>query len=132
MGAREDGYYGPSPEGLTMGFVLPFLAVAGVVLAIALCCLVAGDGADAGGVASAHGGSRGCLAVDVDDAWDMHRAGLPTKSDVLSWHMYGRWGFTELVDGARIVHIEPELPGGAAVWDTLYGLDPESKAFKYK
>lgn len=70
------------------------------------------------------------LCVDVTDAWQMHNAGLPTHADVLSWHMYGRWGFTLMRDGTREEHIWGELPGGSAIWDRLYGIE-DNPAFNY-
>ncbi len=62
----------------------------------------------------------------------MHDAGLPTKADVLAWHMYGRWGFYKVVNGMQEVHIWHDLPGEAWVWDALYGFDPDNPAFKFK
>lgn len=62
----------------------------------------------------------------------MHDAGLPTKADVMAWHMYGRWGFGRVVDGTHEVHVWEGLPGGPRVWDALYGLDPDNPAFKFK
>ena len=130
MPGRGEGWNEPSEGGLGCAAVVAaaFLAV-GVILVCALCAMSLGDaGADAG---AAGRGPVG-LAVDVTDAQAMHEAGLPTKSDVLSWHMYGRWGFYELSGGVREVHLWHDLPGGAAVWDALYGLDPDNAAFKYK
>ena len=62
----------------------------------------------------------------------MHDAGLPTKADVLAWHMYGRWGFGAIEDGIHTVHIWEDLPGEAWVWDALYGLDNANPAFKFR
>ena len=81
---------------------------------------------------AAEHGHRTDIAIDVTDAWAMHDAGLPTKADILSWHMYGRWGFARMEDGVHTVHIWEDLPGEAWVWDVLYGLDNANPAFKFR
>lgn len=76
--------------------------------------------------------ARTDIAIDVTDQWAMHDARLPTKADVLAWHMYGRWGFYKVNDGVQEVHIWHDLPGEAWIWDALYGLDSDNPAFKFK
>ena len=71
------------------------------------------------------------LAVDVTDRHEMHGLGLPTKTDVVEFHMNGRWGWSEIVNGERHDYLYTVLPGGSEVWDRLYGLDSQSEAFKY-
>lgn len=46
--------------------------------------------------------------------------------------MCGRWGFPR--DGADgyEVHVFHDLPGGAWVWDALYGFDTDDPRFKFK
>lgn len=128
MGGRDEGYYGPSPGDLGCGALVAIaFGLAGIALVAALCAMSLQDEAavpDDSGAAS--------LAIDVTDQWAMHEAGLPTKADVLAWHMYGRWGFYKAGDGMQEVHIYHDLPGGALVWDALYGLDPDNPAFKFK
>ncbi|MBQ9059378.1 MAG: hypothetical protein IJ125_09365 [Atopobiaceae bacterium] len=131
MAGRDEGYYGPSEADVGCGglVVAAFLAV-GVVLVAALCLMSLHDGGDA--ETAADDAPATGLAIDVTDQWAMHGAGLPTKADVLAWHMYGRWGFYKVVDGVQEVHIWEDLPGGALVWDALCGLDPANPAFKFK
>ena len=131
MGAREEGYYGPSHADLGYGAaMLLALGAVGLILLATLCAMSFGDEAEASNAGEAS--IRTDIAIDVTDQWAMHGAGLPTKADVLAWHMYGRWGFYRAVDGTQEVHIFHDLPGGAWVWDALYGLDPENPAFKFK
>ena len=133
MGARAEGYYGPSSSDLGCGALVCAAALVLAVAAVVALCFMSLS--DAGGEASGESAeqpARTDVAIDVTDQWAMHEAGLPTKADVLAWHMYGRWGFYEIVDGTQEVHIWHELPGGALVWDALYGLDPNNPAFKFK
>ena len=133
MSGRKEGYYGPSSFDLGCGSaVLMAVGTLVVVVLVALCCCsvqkepVSDEGAD---VAEESGTD---IAIDVTDQWAMHDAGLPTKADMLAWHMYGRWGFYKMVDSVQEVHIWEDLPGGSYVWDVLYGLDPDNPAFKFK
>ena len=49
----------------------------------------------------------------------MHEHGLPTKADVMEWHVHGSWSYQ--LDGE--VRTYWELPGRASAWDELYGID---------
>ena len=132
MSGRKEGYYGPSSFDLGCGsVVLMAVGTLVVVVLVALCCCSGEEAAPVESEATAEV-SRTDIAIDVTDQWAMHDAGLPTKVDVLSWHMYGRWGYYKVVDGVQEVHIWEDLPGGAYVWDALYGLDPDNPAFKFK
>ena len=131
MSGREEGYYGPSEADLgCWALALIAFLVVGVVMVAVLCFMLVHDGIDGAG-ASEESVTTG-LAVDVTDQWAMHDVGLPTKADVLAWHVYGRWAFYEVVDGAQEVHIFHDLPGEPWVWDALYGLDPDNPVFKFK
>ena len=66
------------------------------------------------------------IKLDTDNAAQMHRYGLPTKSDVLAYHMYGHWGW--ISNGKS--HMYSQLPGDSETWDLLYEIDPHNKAFK--
>lgn len=66
------------------------------------------------------------LRLDCSNAALMHRHGLPTKADVMQWHLHGQWGF--YWDG--ILHSYDALPGSADTWDELYGIDSANKAFE--
>jgi len=141
MSGRDEGYYGPSAADLGKGCLLPAFCIVGVILVAALCVMSfheADSPADAAAVSKADAGAseddakRTDIAIDVTDAWAMHDAGLPTKADILSWHMYGRWGFARMEDGVHTVHIWEDLPGEAWVWDVLYGLDNANPAFKFR
>ena len=132
MSGRREGYYGPSSHDLGCGsVVLMTIGTLVVVALVALCCC-SGEEAVPTGSEDVAEAARTDIAIDVTDQWAMHDAGLPTKADVLAWHMYGRWGFYKVVDGVQEVHIWEDLPGGAYVWDALYGLDPDNPAFKFK
>lgn len=66
------------------------------------------------------------IQLDTDNAAQMHKYGLPTKSDVMAFHMYGHWGWMD--DGES--HMYSQLPGDSETWDALYDIDPNNKAFK--
>lgn len=65
------------------------------------------------------------LAVDVTNAAQMHKLGLPTKTDVMSFHVYGHWAYGYMTDDGERVSFGPyySLPGGNDIWDKLYGID---------
>ena len=65
------------------------------------------------------------LAVDVTNAAQMHKLGLPTKTDVMSFHVYGHWAYGYAADDGERVFFGPyySLPGGADIWDKLYGIE---------
>ena len=65
------------------------------------------------------------ITLNTDNAAQMHRYGLPTKSDVMAYHVYGHWGWMD--DGES--HMYSELPGNRGVWDELYGIDSDNPAF---
>jgi len=133
VGGREEGYYGPSSSDLGRGSAV-LMAVGAIVLVllVALCCCSAQEEPVSGRGEAAAEAPGTDIAIDVTDQRAMHDAGLPTKADVLAWHMYGRWAFYKMVDGVQEVHIWEDLPGGSYVWDALYGLDPDNQAFKFK
>ncbi|MBQ9043811.1 MAG: hypothetical protein IJ111_13480 [Eggerthellaceae bacterium] len=60
------------------------------------------------------------LYLDCTNAALMHSWGLPTKADVVEWHVHGQWGYYE--DG-RLCAFD-ELPGRSERWDMLYGIEP--------
>ena len=66
------------------------------------------------------------IALDITNSAQMHQYGLPTKVDVLEWHMHGQWGYK--LDGTHFWH--GDLPGMQSTWDELYGIDPDNPAFK--
>ena len=65
------------------------------------------------------------LAVDVTNASEMHKLGLPTKTDVMSYHVYGRWAYGYMTDDHERLSFGPyySLPGGTDIWDKLYGIE---------
>ena len=99
-----------------------FSAIAAVLLIGAVCFIVGDapreDPADAQPTYE--------LRLDCSNAALMHAYGLPTKADVMEWHMQGQWGYVE--PGNRL-HMYAELPGGKAGWDELYGIDGSNPAF---
>lgn len=134
MGSRAEGYYGPSPDDLGCGaLVMAALVVVGVVVIVVLCAMSAVDTGEADGGEDTGAQAVGSgFSIDPDDAKAMHDADLPTRSDVHGWHMCGRWGFPRDGDDGCEVHVFYDLPGGAWVWDVLYGLDPDDPRFKFK
>ena len=66
------------------------------------------------------------ITLNTDNAAQMHKYGLPTKSDVLAYHMYGHWSW--ISNGKS--HMYSQLPGDSETWDLLYDIDPHNKAFK--
>lgn len=66
------------------------------------------------------------LTIDTSNAATMHRYGMPTKSDVMAYHMYGYWGYKQ-GDEMRIF---AELPGSVRAWDAVYEIG-YNKAFNY-
>ena len=62
------------------------------------------------------------LVLDCGNAAAMHKYGMPTKADVMEWHMSGRWAYED--DGRY--HVFADLPGGCTVWDDLYKIEPNT------
>ena len=58
------------------------------------------------------------LVIDTGNAAQMHRYGLPTREDVMHYHVASKWAYQR--DGIT-VELD-ELPGGYATWYELYGL----------
>lgn len=84
----------------------------------------------AGATGSCSAPDAGMLQLDTGNARQMHDYGLPTKADVLEWHMGGQWGWAEGSGADARYVILDELPGGQAAWDALYGIDPANPAFE--
>ena len=58
------------------------------------------------------------LTVNTTNAAEMHMYGLPTKTDVIEWHVHGRWAY--MANGHSFVYAD--LPGGSTVWDDMYDI----------
>jgi hypothetical protein len=58
------------------------------------------------------------LTLDTSNAAQMHRYGLPTREDVMHYHVASKWAYQR--DGIT-VELD-ELPGGYATWYELYRL----------
>lgn len=58
------------------------------------------------------------LTLNTTNAAEMHEYGLPTKTDVIEWHVHGSWAFK--ANGHFFVYAD--LPGGSSVWDDLYDI----------
>lgn len=65
--------------------------------------------------------------IDTSDADLMHSLGMPTKSELAGYHIFGRWGYYR--DGEFVLH--ESIPGDCEAWDELYGLDPDSPNYRY-
>ena len=134
MVLRVEGYYGPSPDDLGRGaLAMVVLAAVSAVMFVVLCVMpIVGAGeTDDGEDPTARVVGSG-FSIDPGDHKAMHDANLPTRSDVLGWHMCGRWGFPRDGEDGYEVHIFHDLPGGAWVWDALYGFNPDDPRFKFK
>ena len=59
------------------------------------------------------------LTLNTTNAAQMHEYGLPTKTDVIEWHVHGSWAY--MANGHSFVYAD--LPGGSTVWDDLYQID---------
>lgn len=59
------------------------------------------------------------LNLDCTNAAEMHSWGLPTKADVVEYHVHGQWGFYQ--DG--ILMAFDDLPGQNDKWDRLYEIE---------
>lgn len=59
------------------------------------------------------------LTLNTTNAAEMHQYGLPTKTDVIEWHVHGSWAFK--ANGHFFVYAD--LPGGNNVWDELYQVE---------
>lgn len=65
------------------------------------------------------------LTLNTTNAAQMHEYGLPTKTDVIEWHVHGSWAYR--ANGRSFVYAD--LPGGCTVWDELYQID-DNPVFK--
>ena len=59
------------------------------------------------------------LSLNTSNTAQMHEYGLPTKTDVIEWHVHGSWAY--MANGHSFVYAD--LPGGSAVWDALNQID---------
>lgn len=129
---RNKVYYGPSEAVTNTGFIgcVLCLAIPMALAVICTICTVVGCSAEQPEEETA---SSNVVYIDTSDAWTMHTLGLPTKSDMMGYHMYGRWGYSRYEGEEQIytTHIWEGVPGNPEAWDELYGIDPENKAFKY-
>ena len=131
MGARRGGY-GPADADcgcLGVAALLAMAALAAAFLAFILADTPINDAdADAGdGVAV----GAPVLQLDTSNAALMHSYGLPTKDDVMHFHLGGVWGYYEVWDGSDALRAYDELPGSESMWDEVYGIDASNPAFSY-
>ena len=59
------------------------------------------------------------LTLNTTNAAQMHEYGLPTKTDVVEWHVHGKWAYR--ANGH--FYLFADLPGGSTVWDELYQIE---------
>lgn len=111
------------PEEATWPVVKAVCAAIAAILCIALIGFILADSAPNAGEDA---GAASCsLHLDCGNAALMHTWGLPTKEDVLEWHLHGQWAYMQ--DG--VLRAYDELPGRAERWDMLYGIDSDNPAF---
>lgn len=65
------------------------------------------------------------LTLDASNAALMHKYGLPTKADVMQYHVHGQWGF--FLGGTLYAY--DRLPGDSKAWDEMYEIDSNNPAF---
>lgn len=92
-------------------------AVAGLVTALLIIGLTVFIMSDAPEQPDPH-----ILSINTTNAAQMHEYGLPTKTDVVEWHVHGRWAYR--ANGH--FYLFADLPGGSTVWDDLYQIQPNS------
>ena len=66
------------------------------------------------------------LDFDCSNTASMHEYGLPTRADVIEYHVFGRWCIRH--DGE--IKVLLELPGSTEVWDALYSIQDNPKFVK--
>lgn len=88
--------------------------VIAALLIIAAACFVMGD------APRESAADTSVLTVDTSNTAEMHRWGMPTKADVMEWHMTGQWGYR----AANSYYVYADLPGDSLAWDELYGIEP--------
>lgn len=106
--------FDPSDNG---GLIRAVAAAVACILLIAVLCHVVQDGG--GQPADATPTPTYQLTLDCGNAALMHSYGMPTKADVMEWHMTGQWGYRA---GGRYF-VYADLPGEQAVWDGLYQIE---------
>ena len=104
--------YDPDDDG---GVIKAAVAAVACILLIAVCGRIAAMQPD-----QADDSPTYELVLDCSNSAQMHDHGLPTKADVVEWHLQGQWGYYR--DG--MLYAFADLPGRAGVWDELYGIDP--------
>lgn len=103
----------------TAGLAKAVAAVIACIIAVFLFGAFLGDGEEPDVPNPAY------IKLDISNAALMHLHGLPTKEDVMHYHVEGTWGYSE---GGRI-RVFDELPGSEERWDELYNIEP-NKVFK--
>ena len=73
--------------------------------------------------------ARSQLLLDTQNTRLMHFYGMPTKADVMEWHMTGQWGWCDGSGENARWYVFDTLPGYTTTWDDLYGIDPDNPAF---
>ena len=106
--------YDPDDNG---GIIKAVAAVIACILLIAVCWRIAATQAE-----PVDNPPTYRLVLDCGNAAAMHKYGMPTKADVMEWHMSGRWAYED--DGRY--HVFADLPGGCTVWDDLYKIEPNT------
>lgn len=101
--------------------VRAIVLVIAALLIIAAACFVMGDAPRE----TADTPDTSVLTVDTSNTAEMHRWGMPTKADVMEWHMTGQWGYR----AANSYYVYADLPGDSLAWDELYGIDGGNPAF---
>ena len=95
------------------------IAATACILAIALLAFIVADSTPQEGAEQPEAAPTCTLYLDCSNAALMHSWGLPTKADVMQYHIHGQWGFYQ--DG-RLCAFD-DLPGMNDKWDELYGIE---------
>ena len=106
-----------SPEDLTLGAVT--VAIACILLVGAVIAGVAGMVSSCSAPQEQEA-VHSALVVEAGNAAEMHAYGLPTKADVMEWHLHGQWAYMQ--NGVLMAF--DDLPGSPERWDAFYGIAP--------
>lgn len=139
--SRNSGYYGPSDSDLSKGFAV--IAIAFLLMTawciVGLCASCSSEPEITYSYEEELAAASKTTLIDTSDSWTMHQLGLPTRSDLMGYHMYGRWGFSAYEgesgdDGNHIYtrHTYEAVPGNLEAWDELYCIDGDNPAYLLK
>lgn len=98
-----------------------------VAIAAVIAIVIIGYGLESCGAEEepAYIAEQSLFTINTNNSAQMHRYGMPTKTDVMQWHMNGQWGYWS----GGTLNAFDELPGNSRDWDAFYGIDSDNRAF---